>query len=406
MTHTETLAPIEMPAVQTRLNEAEEAELLRVVRAGAAYAIGVGGKGGTECDAFEEAFNSLMGCDNALAVSSCSSALELIAMLSVLGPGDEVVLPTHTFIASAVPFARTGATLRWADIDPHTWVVSAETLAAHITDRTKLLVIVHLYGMPADMDGIMVLAQEHDLLVAEDCAQAPGARIRGRRVGTYGDFACFSFHSHKNINSLGEGGMLVTRDPAHALQARRLRWMGTWPYEQERERDWLPSGHDIVEPMEGCWPVNVCMGEANAAVGRAMLQRLDAINEARRHAASRYMAPLAEFPELVFAQTPDDCEHVHYLLPARYDGEAHGRHRDDLIALLREKYRLKAITHCWPLNRTQLFKSRGFGIADVPETDRLFDNIIGVPWWTDMADDMLDDMAARMGSALSELRST
>ena len=158
--------------------------------------------------------------------------------------------------------------------------------------------------------------------------------------------------------------------------------------------------------MEGCWPVNVCMGEANAAVGRAMLQRLDAINEARRHAASRYMAPLEEFPELVFAQTPDDCEHVHYLLPARYDGEAHGRHRDDLIALLREKYRLKAITHCWPLNRTQLFKSRGFGIADVPETDRLFDNIIGVPWWTDMADDMLDDIAARMGSALSELRST
>jgi perosamine synthetase len=404
MTDTKTLNQIEMPAVQTRLNEAEEAALLRVVREGSSYAIGVGGKGGVEGEKFEQAFINMMGCDDAVSVNSCSSALELTALLSGLGPGDEVVLPAHTFVASAVPYARTGATLCWADINPKTWVVSAETLGACITERTKLMVVVHLYGMPADMDAIMALAAKHGVLVVEDCAQAPGARCRGRRVGTHGNFACFSFHSHKNINALGEGGMLVTRDPAHALQARQLRWMGTWPFENERERDWLPFGHDIVEPSTGCWPHNYCMGEANAAVGRQMLQRLDTINADRRRAASRFRNALADFPELVFARAPDDFEHVHYLLPARYDGETYGRHRDDLIELLREKYYLKAVVHSWPLNRNELFSRHGFGMAELPETNRLFDNNIGFPWWTGMSDYLLDDMAARVGDALAEIR--
>jgi len=404
MTDIETLNLIEMPAVQTRLNDAEEAELLRVVREGASYAIGVGGKGGAEGEAFEQAFTEMMGCNDAVSVNSCSSALELTAMISGLGPDHEVVLPAHTFVASAVPFARTGATLRWADIDPRSWVVSAETLASCITERTKLLLVVHLYGMPADMDAIMALAENHNVLVVEDCAQAPGARYRGRRVGTFGNFACFSFHSHKNINSMGEGGMLVARDPEHALQARQMRWMGTWPFETKRGRDWLPFVHDIVKPSTGCWPHNYCMGEANAAVGRKMLERLDSINADRRRAASRFQAALSEFPELIFAEPPDDCEHVHYLLPARYDGEAHGKHRDDLIELLREKYRLKAVVHGWPLYRTELFNNNGFGVANVPETDRLFDNIIGFPWWTGMNDDVIDEMAERVGSALVDMR--
>lgn len=404
MTESKTLEKIEMPAVQTRLNEAEEAELLRVVREGASYAIGVGGKGGAEGEAFEQAFIKIMGCTDAVSVNSCSSALELAAMISGLGPGDEIVLPAHTFVASAVPFARTGATLRWADIDPQSWVVSAETLASCITERTKLLVVVHLYGMPADMDAIMALEKEHNVLVVEDCAQSPGARCRDRRVGTYGNFACFSFHSHKNINAMGEGGMLVARDPTHALQARQMRWMGTWPFANKRGRDWIPFVHDIVEPSTGSWPHNYCMGEANAAVGRKMLDRLDNINAGRRRAASRFQAALSGFPELAFAATPNDCEHVYYLLPARYDGEAYGNHRDDLIELLRGKYRLKAVVHGWPLYRTELFSHHGFGVGNVPETDRLFDNIIGFPWWTGMNDDVIDDMAERVGDALTELR--
>ena len=158
---------ITFPAVQTRLNVEEEQALLRVVREGSVLAIG------PEAEQFEKEWTEYIGCGDTVAVCNCSSALELAAILSDIGPGDEVILPAHTFVATAVPFARTGATLCWADIDPDSRVLSAESIATQITDKTKAIVVVHLYGLPADMDAIMSLATKHNLLVIEDCAQAP-----------------------------------------------------------------------------------------------------------------------------------------------------------------------------------------------------------------------------------------
>src|SRR5262249_47623192 len=208
------LEPITMPGVQTRLTAEEEQVLLRVLREAGSLAVGVGGA--PENDAFERDFAAYTGRADAVAVSSCTSALGLAAVLSGLGPGDEVILPAHTFVASAVPFARTGATVRWADIDPDTRVISGASVAGLITRRTKAVLVVHLYGLPADMDALLALAGEHGLTVVEDCAQAPGAVYRGRRVGAIGHFGCFSFHTHKNIQTLGEGGLLTVRDARHA----------------------------------------------------------------------------------------------------------------------------------------------------------------------------------------------
>lgn len=389
---------IEMIGVQTRLNDAEEQALLKVLREAKTLATG------PEGEALEKEFAAYLGSGDAVALSSCSSALELSAILTGLKEGDEVIIPAHTFVATAVPFGRTGATIKWADIDTDTRVVSAASIASLITDKTKVIVAVHLYGLPCDMDAIMALADKHNIQVVEDCAQAPGAKYKGKYVGSIGHFGCFSFHTHKNINTLGEGGMLTVRDPKLAVDARRLRWMGNWPIEGERKRYWEPAMSDLVEPIPGRWPANFCMGEPNAAVGRLLIKRLDDINQQRREQAARFMVFFKDYPEMSFQAVPEGCEHVYHLMNARYDGQAHGKDNGDLIERLFEKYKLKCIVQYWPLNRSDLFKKFGFGDAVVPETDRFFDNMISFPWWSSMGDDLVDDMARRAVSALDEMR--
>ena len=394
-----TYTPISGPGVQTRLNDEEEQALIRTLRE--AGSLGIGGTGGPENDAFEKDFASFVGCPDAVAVNSGSSALELCAILSRIGRGDEVILPAHTFVSSAVPFGRTGATLKWADIEPDTRVVSAASIESLITPRTKVVVAVHLYGLPAEMDAIMALAEAHNLIVVEDCAQAPGAKYKGRRVGSMGHFGCFSFQTAKNIQTMGEGGMLTAKDDRHATEARRLRWMGNWPFEEGREKDWIPAGNDLVAPIEGYWPHNFCLNVPASVVGRLMLKRLDKINEQRRHQARRFIGALLDYPELDFQHVPDHCEHAYHLMAARFDG----KNRDGLFQLMRDKYMVKVIVQYWPLHRSSLFKKMGFGKAVVPETDHFYGQMISFPWWSDMSDELLDEMADRTRKALDEMRS-
>jgi perosamine synthetase len=400
--NTTALTPIAMPGVQTRLTDQEEQEVLRVLRN--ANSLAIGPTGGIENNALESDFTQFTGCADSVAVNSCTSALELSAILTGLAPGDEVIMPAHTYVASAVPFARHGVTIRWADIDAETRVVSAETISPLVSDRTKAVVVVHLYGLPADMDPIMALAAKHGFKVVEDCAQAPGALYKDRRVGSIGDFGSFSFQTHKNMQTLGEGGMLTLQNMEHGVQARRMRWMGNWTFDGKREKDWVPSGCNLVEPIPGQWPVNYCMGEPNAAVGRMMLGRLDAINAQRRHQATRFMNGLSDYPELHFQHVPESCQHAYHLMAARYDGQQYGRQRDDLMTLIREKYQLTCIVQYWPLNRAELFQKFGFSSADIPESNRFYDNMISFPWWSDMPDDLIDEMAARTRNALDDMR--
>ena len=397
-----TLPAIAAPPTQTQQSEEEIAEAVRVMRD--APSMGIGPMGGPETDRFEAALTEFVGCADTVAVCNGSAALEMSAMLSGLQAGDEVILPAHTFVSTAVPFGRTGATLVWADIEPDTRVISAASIRALLSERTRVIVVVHLLGMPADMEAIMAISEERGLIVVEDCAQAPGARYKGRRVGSFGEFGCFSFHTAKNITTMGEGGALTVRRLELSEQARRMRFMGNWPFEQEREKDWIPAGGNLVEPVPGRWPVNFCMSEVNAAVGCAALKRLDSINARRREQASRFVGALQDYQELVFPTVPEECEHAYHLMIARYDGDLHATCRDDLMALMRDKYNVKCIVQYWPLYRSELFVKLGFGEADVPETDRYYDNMISFPWWSDMADEVLDDMAARTRMALDELR--
>ena len=353
---------------------------------------------------FERRFAAACDSPHAFAVSSCTAALELAALLCRLGPGDEVILPAHTFAASAISFARTGATLVWADIDPDTRVVTAETLARCLSPRSKVIVVVHLYGLVCDMDPILALARRRGLLVVEDVAQAAGARYKGRPAGSLGDFGCYSFHTHKNMTTLGEGGMLTVASAGLAGLVPGLRHNGLRGFPGERPDYWLPAMSNVDFDIDGLWPYNFCLGEVQCALGIRMLERLDAMNAARAARAERIRAALADYPELVFQTTPEGCVHAWHLLAARYDGQPYGRTRDDLIRMLSFEQGVRTVVQYCPLYRYPMFRKAGFGEADCPETDRFFDNMISLPFQHWMPEETFDLMIALVREALDRLR--
>ena len=300
---------------------------------------------------FEERFSEYHGGVPAFGVAFCAAALELAATLARVGPGDEVIIPAHTYCATAIPFARAGAKIVWADIDPDTRVVSAETIAPRVTPKTKVVVVVHLYGLAAPMDDIMRLSEEKGFLVVEDCAQAIGASYNGHKVGAIGHFGCFSFHGQKNISTLGEGGMLTVRSSETAQLVPGLRQNGHRPYPGKRDRYWLPAMVDTDFDIEGVWPFKYAIGEIQCALGVNLLKRLDQISKQRVRQAQRIVEALEGYPELSFQSIPTGSTHVYHLLSARYDGKEYAKTRDDLIDLLAFKYRIQAIVQYYPLNR-------------------------------------------------------
>lgn len=348
---------------------------------------------------FEADFAAHTGAAHAFAVSSCTSALELAAILSRVGPGDEVIVPAHTFAATAIPFARTGARLVWADIDPRTLVVSAAAIERLITPRTKVIVVVHLYGLMADMDPIMDLARRHGCLVVEDAAQALGATDKGRQAGSIGDFGCFSFHTHKNLTTLGEGGMLTVRDDALAAVVPGFRHNGMRGLPADRERYWIPAMSTVDFDWEGVWPYNFCLGEIQCAAGIALLKRVDDMNGQRRARAERFQAALADFPEISFQATPPGRTNVHYCLPARVETG-----RDAFMERMAFHHRVRMVVQYCPLYRLPIFVRAGFGAADCPETDRFFDSMVSFPFHQWMPEEQFQYMIDATRETLSTLR--
>ncbi len=353
---------------------------------------------------FEQNFAAQMNSPHAFAVSSCTAALELAAILCRFEPGDEVIMPAHTFAASAIPFGRQGVKLVWADIDPDTWLCTADTIAPLITPRTKAIVLVHLYGQVSDLDPIMELAREHDLRVIEDVAQAVGASYKGQPAGSIGDFGCFSFHTHKNISTLGEGGMLTVRNDDDARLVPGLRHNGMRAYEGEREEYWIPAMTNVDIDIEGIWPNNFCIGEIQCALGSKLLGRLDDINRERGARGKLVREALAEFPELVFQKQAVDCGHTYHLLPARYDGSETGATRDDFMRLLAYEYGVKVVVQYCPLYRYPLFEKFGFGDANCPNTDFMYDNMLSLPFQHWLTDDQVKALISALQNALARLR--
>tara|TARA_B110000008_G_scaffold21182_1_gene19504 strand:- start:110 stop:1294 length:1185 start_codon:yes stop_codon:yes gene_type:complete len=352
---------------------------------------------------FEESVKNYLKVDHAFGLTSAASALELIAVISRLGPGDEVIIPSHTYCASAIPFGRTGATIIWADINPETFVISAEDIKKKVTNKTKMVVVVHLYGLACDMTPIVKICKDNNLELVEDCAQAFGSKYHNQQVGSIGDYACFSLHAQKNITTLGEGGLLIVKDSKKASLVKGLRHNGHSSY-GEREQYWKPAMSNVDLDIEGVWPFKFTMTEIQAAIGTKLIDRVDDLNSKRRLRAQRFIKEMESYPELVFQKTVFELQNSYSLLPARYDGYKFNKKNDDLIQLLSEKYRIKTIVQFYPLNRYPLFEKMGFGHAECPNTDNFFDNMISFPFHIWLSDNDFEYLIASTKSALNELR--
>jgi len=229
---------------------------------------------GDAVTAFEEAFAAWNGASYCVATSSGTTAIHTALAALGIGPGDDVIVPAHTFIASATPVLHQRATPVFADVDPDTYCLSPESVAERITPKTKAIVAVHLNGHPADLDALLALAEPRGVAVIEDCAQAHGALYKGRKMGTLGRVGCFSFWEDKIMTTGGEGGAVITEDDALAARMRRIRHHGEGPVEGERAYYHLELGY------------NYRMTSMQAATGLVQLRRLDGYLEARRRNAA------------------------------------------------------------------------------------------------------------------------
>jgi len=353
---------------------------------------------------FEQKFSSYNETPYSFAVSNCTNALDLCAVLCGLSPGDEVIIPAHTFCATAIPFARQGATIKWADIDPDTRVVSIESIRSLISKKTKAIVVVHLYGLMADMEAIMQEAEKFDCLVVEDCAQALGAEYKEKKAGAWGDFGAFSFHAQKNMTTLGEGGMVTVKSDKHARLVPGLRHNGIRGFEEGRKDYWIPAMANVDIDLEEVWPFNFCLGEAQCALGSKVLDRIDAMNEVRIRRATKFREALRDFPELTFQKVSSDHKHCYHLLSAKYDGKTFSKNRDNLIRMLMGDHQIKTVVQYSPLYRYPLFKKMGLGNADCPNTDEFFDNMLSFPFHIWMTENEFDYLIESAIKALQRLR--
>jgi dTDP-4-amino-4,6-dideoxygalactose transaminase len=262
---------------------------------------------GNEGRAFEREFAEFTGCKHAIALANGTVALELALYCLGIGPGDEVVVPSRTFIASASCAVMRGANPVVADVDRDSSNLTAETIERVLTSRTKAIVAVHLAGWPCEMDSILELARRHGIAVVEDCAQAHGARYRGRPVGSFGDVAAFSFCQDKNMTTGGEGGMLLTND----VKIWELGWSFKdhgKSYEAVYERDHSPGYRFLHESFGTNWRLT----ETQSAIGRVLLRKLPAMVERRRQNAAFLSEQFAKIPALRVVRPSDDVWHSYY----------------------------------------------------------------------------------------------
>ena len=343
---------------------------------------------GAHRNQFETSFVKFQGGKgNAFAVGSATDALEITAQLCQFRPGDEFIIPAHTYTASCYPFIKKGGTPVWADIDSHTRVITVEKIEECLTPKTKAIIVVHLYGYVADMNPILQLAKSKNLILIEDAAQAIGSLYNGKRAGSFADFGIFSFHSHKNISTLGEGGMLWANDPKDAEQVPLLRHNGHCDFNFAREDYWIPAMGNVDLPQlneKTMMPNNYCLGEVQCALGQKLLERVDKINSEKRRRALLFIDDLKDCPELEFHRVENDRHNYHLLVAKLKNGR-----RDEFIRIMSKRYSIQCVVQYYPLYRYDLYAKLGFDKAEVPNTDDFFDNMISFPFQQTLKDSEL-----------------
>jgi len=309
---------------------------------------------GEEVKKFEEEFSKYIGVKYGVGVNSGSDALFLALKALGIGKGDEVITVSHTFISTVDAIVRNGAKPVFVDIEPDTYCIDATKIEEAITNKTKAILPVHLYGHPADMDQIMEIAKKYNLFVIEDACQAHGAEYKGKKVGSIGDLGCFSFYPIKNLGAYGDGGMIVTNNEEIAEKLKMLRNYG----QSEKYH------HDFVG-------VNSRLDEIQAAILRVKLKHLDEWNERRRKVAKLYNE-LLEDSEIVTPIEKEYAKHVYHLYVVRC------KDRDVLQQQLLKNGIQTQIHYPIPIHKQKAYLNLGFNFY-LSVTEEICNEILSLP---------------------------
>jgi perosamine synthetase len=325
-------------------------------------------------DRFEADFAEYTGTRAAVAVVNGTAAVHLALVALGVGPGDEVILPSLTYVATANAVRYTGATPVFVDVDPRTWCLDPPLVEEVITDRTRGVIAVHLYGHPADMDRLASIARRHDLWVVEDAAESHGARYRGARTGGLARVGAFSFYGNKVITS-GEGGALTLSDPGLEARIRLFRGQGMDP----ERRYWFPEVG-----------FNYRMTNVAAAIACAQLERIDEILADRRASFRGYAERLVGIPGIAFQPVESWAEPAPWLFCITVDAAAFGTTRDTLASEL-EAVGIETRPFFVPLH--QLPAYRDLPTPELPQTARLAETGLNLPTFVGLASSDLDRVA-------------
>ncbi len=326
---------------------------------------------GEEVEKFEEEAAAYCGVKEAVGVASGTDALLLALRACGVGPGDEVITTPLTYVATSEAVVRTGARVVFADIERGHYTLDPASVEKKVSDRTRAVIPVHLYGLPCDMDAILDIAKRRGLRVIEDCAQALGAKWRGKRVGSIGDAGCISFYPTKNLGACGDAGMVVTGDEGIAARIRMLRYHGA------REKyDHAVHGY------------NSRLDELQAAVLRIKLRYLDGWNECRRRNAGLYGELLGKLP--VVGRLPGDREggeNVYHLYTAEF------KERDGVLEWLSSSGIGCGVYYPLPLHLQELYIDLGYRAGDLPVTEECVAKVLSLPMYPELGEQAIRAVA-------------
>jgi dTDP-4-amino-4,6-dideoxygalactose transaminase len=361
------------------IGEPEIAEVVATLRSGW---IGTGPR----VARFEADFARYEGVDQAVAVSSCTAALQLCLRAAGIGPGDEVVTTALTFCATVNAILHVGAIPVLADVDPQTMNLTAESVAERISDRTRAIMPVHFAGRPCPMDELMQLADQHDLVVIEDCAHAIEARDQGRPMGTLGHFGAFSFYVTKNV-ATAEGGMVLAPDPEALARIKALALHGLSKDAWKRFSD---DGYRHYTVQEAGFKFN--MTDLQAALGIHQLARVDANWERRRMVWGRYDDGLGKLPLTLPAPAPHDIRHALHLYTVLVDERETGMSRDEFLSAMTAENIGVGVHYLGLAEHPYYQELLGWRPEDTPHATRIGRQTVSLPLSAALSDGDVDDV--------------
>lgn len=354
------IPPVDLKIQYQTIAAEVEATVLEVLASGAYI-------GGAKVEGFEQQLGQYLGVSEAVACNSGTDALFLALRALKIGPGDEVITTPFTFIATAETIVATGATPVFVDIEAATFNLDLDQVEAAITSKTKAVVPVHLFGQPVDMTRLMAIAQRHGLAVIEDCAQATGAQWQQQKVGSIGQIGCFSFYPTKNLAACGDGGALVTNDPAIAATVRLLRDHGR------------KSGYFYEQTG-----VNSRLDAVQAAILQVKLRYLDQWNQQRRQIAQRYDQWLQPLPHLLLPQEPVGGQGVWNQYTIRVKSQGKVNQRDQLKAQLQEQGIISMIYYPLSLHLQPVYAHLGYQPGQLPVAEQASLEVLSLPMFPEL----------------------